>query len=764
MRRPLDKKRTVGFCLGPSHASRWRGHVQDGVVRCGLPANLIFGRAGAPMWSKTLFDRAQVAIDGGARIGVMVGDFRFGNSIALQVPPVPRDEICDGHIAITREALTPTHDTEMLERGMTALRHWHHSFGDKVRYLFWDLFGRQVQDRISGRHIQDGVYRHPVFNYAEVTAALPDLDIIDLAPLLRLPMHEAQRLFIDGSMHPSQIGYLLLNSLLCEGADALPAFRAAVAEVDEVLLALARRAVAAKGGRLVVTGRSVWLDTLMRTLGRNGVARLAEAGLILLPFDHIPGQVPVVRAARVKALEGSAVVVLSAGGGDFAALLANRFDTSAAAWAKIAYLDWETASEPVILARGKAPSLVHGRENPPKAAHLRPLDLAAHMVEQSFRGTPSWTGLCHLLEYIASDAIPVMRPDLAAVDQDQIEAAGFTAPVRDMRGGAVLTHSGIAYLIGGKHSVLKYITGASTPTPQSRQNFFENIAARRKAVEASGVRYGHVIFPDKHSVLTEDFPFQPVHRLGDLYMSDIPAGLAPYVSPALLYPAQALQHHVPPAYSALDTHLTAQGALAVLRMMLARIGIEAGAVLDHVQARIITTINRTGDLGIKFVPSIYQEDMILNPDWPLTELRRPGGFNDGMIDILFNPAATHDKTVLLFGDSFFRGMLKHLSAVFSRVILLRTRFFHPEMLALIKPDVVFTGNAERYLADVAPDSEAFGFELYSEVRQLPALREDAAFLAAWRAVTSPRSTFAQDYFAGLGFASAPISTSPYGGP
>ena len=737
--------------------------MRGGVVRCDLPADQIFGLAGAPMWSKALFNQAQLAVDDGARIGVMVGDFRFGNSIALQVPPVPRDEICDGHIAITRAALTPAHDVEMLERGINGLRHWHHSFGDKARYLLWDLFGRQVQDRISGRHMKDRVYHHPVFNYAEVVAALPDLDIIDLAPLLRLPMHQAQRLFIYGSLHPSQIGYLLLNSLFCEGADALPAFRAAVAEVDDVLQALAQRAVAAKGGRLVVTGRSVWLDTLMRILGRNGVARLAEAGLILLPFDHIPGQLPVDRAARVKALEGSAVVVLSAGGNDLAPNLARSFGTSAAAWANIAYIDWETASESITLARNKkAPSVVHGRENQPKAAHLLTLNLASHMVEQGVLGTPSWTGLCHLLEYIASDAVPVMRPDLALGDQDQIEAAGFTAPVRDMRGGAVLTHSGIAYLIGGKHSVLRYITGASTPTPQSRQHFFENIAARRKAVEACGARYGHVIFPDKHSVLTKDFPFQPVHRLGDLYISDIPAGLAPYVTPALLYPAQALQHHVPPAYSALDTHLTAQGSLAVLRMMLARIGIEAAAALDHVQARIITKINRTGDLGVKFAPPLYQDDLLLNPDWPLTELRRPGEFNDGMVDILFNPAATHNKTMLLFGDSFFRGMLKHLSAVFSRVILLRTRFFHPEMLALIKPNVVFTGNAERYLADVAPDSEAFGFDLYTELRQMPPLREDAAFLAAWRAVTSPGSAFAQDYFAGLGFASAAVSTSPFG--
>lgn len=400
----------LGFCIGPSHAVRWRKHIRAHVVRCALPEDRIFGLGGAPIWSKTLFDQACIAIKHGARIGVIVGDFRFGNSVALQVPPVPRDEICDGHRAINRAAMTPAHDAEMFERGMTALHHWHHSFGDNVRYLLWDLFGRQVQDRLGGRHMQDGVYRHPVFNYAEVVAALPDHDIIDLAPLLRLPMPQAQRLFIDSSLHPSQIGYLLLNNLFFHGHGAAHAFRSAVAEVDEGLQALARRAVAAKGGELVLTGRSVWLDTLSRILGRNGVARLAEVGLTLLPFDRIPGQLPINRAARIKALESSAVVVLSAGGIDLAPNLAHRFGTSTAAWAGIAYLDWETAGRPVILARNTVPLLVHKPQGRPQAPHLLPLKLAAHMVEQGPLGLPSWTGLCHLLDHIASDAVPVTRP------------------------------------------------------------------------------------------------------------------------------------------------------------------------------------------------------------------------------------------------------------------------------------------------------------------------------------------------------------------
>ena len=129
--------------------------------------------------------------------------------------------------------------------------------------------------------------------------------------------------------------------------------------------------------------------------------------------------------------------------------------------------------------------------------------------------------------------------------------------------------------------------------------------------------------------------------------------------------------------------------------------------------------------------------MILDRDWQTTELRSSGGFNDGMIDLLFNPKAAIDRTLLLFGDSFFRMMRKQFSAVFSKVVHLRSRFFHREMVTLISPEYILTGNAERYLSDVQPAQEAPAFSLYPHLRNDDIPPMDPDFLAAWRAVTAP---------------------------
>jgi hypothetical protein len=182
-------------------------------------------------------------------------------------------------------------------------------------------------------------------------------------------------------------------------------------------------------------------------------------------------------------------------------------------------------------------------------------------------------------------------------------------------------------------------------------------------------------------------------------------------------------------------------------MMLATTGIEADHAFSRIRHRIKKFQRWTGDLGNKFTPPLYQEGLLLDPNWPTVELRSSGGFNDGMVDIILSPEGLHDRTLLLFGDSFFRMMLKHLSAVFTRVICLHTRFLHPEMITLIQPDLIFTGNAERFLSNVLPDEEAQAFALYPHRRGSSDLAMDKDFLDAWAAVTAPRSSQAKEFMA-----------------
>ncbi|WP_306602698.1 hypothetical protein [Azonexus sp.] len=719
--------KAIDVVVGPSHSVRWQWHRRDGVVPGSLPAGRILGIGGAPVWSGALYEKTVSALDGAGHFALLVPDFRFGNGIALDVAASSGPLLQDGFLGITPAALTMENDLLMLKRSMDALSLWHERFGERARYVFWCLFARQVHDRLAGKHLGEGRYHHPVFNYDEITAALSDLDIVDLSPLLRRPMHDVRRLFIDTSSHPSQVGYLLLNGLLFDGLDANSAYDRAVATVEADLVALARQIRGWAGKPVLMTGRSVWLDVLMQTLGATGQAKLAEAGLVLIPIDRGPGQLALAEVLRQYPLASCLPVVVSAGGADLSAQLSQLFTTSPDFWCVQPVFDWESATEAAIRSRGETPRFTRIATQLPSLPGAIRLDLPAHAVEQGPLGMPSWSGILAVLQ---------------ALTEKFSAGLGWRT-----EGDVLLTRNNVAFLIGGNHGVLRFATGELTPSAESLAAFSDNIASRVVLARNANFNYLHVIFPDKQSVLSDDFPFTPLHRLGDAYM----ACLNPRLCPHVLWPADQLKLETKSPFLPLDTHMTDHGSLAVLRIMLQAIGMEADGALERIGSRIVRLQRWQGDLGSKFDPPLFQEGLLLEPDWPKIRFRSPGGFNDGMVDIVFNPEAQVDKTVLLFGDSFFRMMLSHLSAVFTRVICLRTRFLHPEMVTLIRPNIVFTGNAERYLSNVSPDTEAQAFALYPHPWGSKDLSDDAGFLAAWAAVTAPYSQRSKQFMIDCGF-------------
>lgn len=400
-----EKIRPACFVIGPSHAIRWSWHVRDGVVSCDLPWQNILGLGGAPIWSKRMFDAASKQVGEGGTLLLMVGDFRFGNAIALAVDKDAAPLFQDGVLGIDATALTPDIDREMLSRGLAGLQSWVDCFGSKARFIFWDLFGKQVFDRLAGRHIANGRYQHPVFNYAEAVAQFPKADIADLAPLLRQPIHEVRRLFIDQGCHPSQIGYVFLNEALCRGRDILAAYRYAVSEVESALFAHARRLAAAKGRPVLITGRSVWLETLAGYMGQSGMERLAGEGLVLAPLVPVAGQPTIAQIMEKVPLNQCAPILLSAGGRDISTDLARAFGTPLAFWYDLPVIDWEEGTKEIITARGEKPRHTYAVGNGRSVAEVITPSLVTHMVEQGPTGMPSWTGIVHLLELIACSAV-----------------------------------------------------------------------------------------------------------------------------------------------------------------------------------------------------------------------------------------------------------------------------------------------------------------------------------------------------------------------
>jgi hypothetical protein len=96
----------------------------------------------------------------------------------------------------------------------------------------------------------------------------------------------------------------------------------------------------------------------------------------------------------------------------------------------------------------------------------------------------------------------------------------------------------------------------------------------------------------------------------------------------------------------------------------------------------------------------------------------PGG-NNGIIDLYFN--LEHIKRsesrpglgrVLVIGDSYGRDIARTLSLMSSEVLFIRTPYMHIEVVDAMKPDLVISENAERYLSAVRSDEDRPVFLLF----------------------------------------------------
>ncbi|ODT60532.1 MULTISPECIES: hypothetical protein [Paracoccus] len=102
----------------------------------------------------------------------------------------------------------------------------------------------------------------------------------------------------------------------------------------------------------------------------------------------------------------------------------------------------------------------------------------------------------------------------------------------------------------------------------------------------------------------------------------------------------------------------------------------------------------------------------------------------GARPLVVSPNADNDRTLLIFGDSFFRMLLPDLSRYWRRIVFCRTQFFHAEMVAAVAPDDILVGLAERYFASTRPDAERPHFLAYPLMLGR-AMAPDPDFPALW---------------------------------
>jgi tetratricopeptide (TPR) repeat protein len=309
---------------------------------------------------------------------------------------------------------------------------------------------------------------------------------------------------------------------------------------------------------------------------------------------------------------------------------------------------------------------------------------------------------------------------------------GCVPRVANVENGVLIGHNNTLFLAEGGHAVLDFATGRRTVPEESYGNFLRNLVQRHRAATSEGAKFQHVIFPDKHSVCTEDFPIEDPILLGVRYLERFPA-LAHYIC----YPRDELRQATRPSFMRTDTHVTDYGTILVCAEIVRRLVGEPQTT--HVSSLIAGTnieADWSGDLGSKLTPP-HSETRTQNPmkwlrNWYHNNLT---GGNNGIIDIYFNNDSVHDKRLVWFGDSFGRSACQFMAYFFREVTFFRTPFFHPEIFDQIRPDYLVTQNAERYLNFVHSDEMRPAFFMYPHLSNL-AYQPGAEFAAAMSAVLS----------------------------
>ncbi|TVU70809.1 hypothetical protein FQP81_17675 [Pseudoalteromonas distincta] len=235
-----------------------------------------------------------------------------------------------------------------------------------------------------------------------------------------------------------------------------------------------------------------------------------------------------------------------------------------------------------------------------------------------------------------------------------------------------------------------FLIGKSKVTATNTNNFIKNISKNHKFCEENKINYAHAIFPCKAVAYRKKF--------AEIGIEINPIASSKHLShQRVFYPK--INNIKEDWYHKTDTHCSYIGYLNILRNLFRIVDMEFPKLEIVIGKRLIT-----GDLGkmcnakdveVDYIKG-FGNNAIVHKFSNIEAL--PG--TSGEIYFTVNDEPIIKKRLLLFGDSFFEGCLDILSNIFEEVCYIRNPFIMQDVALLLKPDIVFTGCAERYLTKV----------------------------------------------------------------
>jgi len=243
------------------------------------------------------------------------------------------------------------------------------------------------------------------------------------------------------------------------------------------------------------------------------------------------------------------------------------------------------------------------------------------------------------------------------------------------------------------------LTGEIRLSEDAVDIFKKNIKRRSECCIERAIFYRHIVFPSKPVVLAEKI-------LG--------VNLSPIVSEKLLldcvmYPIEAYKRADTPFFKT-DTHPSPKGSWEISKLLSKLLNVDLGKP-KYKNSYLLGDLNKM--LGVteleRFEQFVGVEGLHYKV-WDVNNFDTVAGNNE-KIRIIKNPFAKTSKRVLIFGDSFFNFNLNdQLATIFEEIIFIRTANFLYEIVDYISPDVILSGQVERYLPSPVSD-ERYKFPL-----------------------------------------------------
>ena len=258
-----------------------------------------------------------------------------------------------------------------------------------------------------------------------------------------------------------------------------------------------------------------------------------------------------------------------------------------------------------------------------------------------------------------------------------------------------IRESGVLFLYqkGRAQRQFEHFTGQLKINRKSVSNFRNNIKLSSDFAKKNGLPYVHIIYPAKPIV------FEKSLRSAGVNVSSIVE--KEHLMEEVIYPLSHMNEvdH----YEKQGSHNSDLGYFTILQMALRKMAIEIPILKPVTEKKLLVR-----DLArMKGYSEPVEEVLIVGfeglvPYKKFFSISDALDGNSGHIEYYFNGNSAVRQRLLLFGDSFFRGSMRVLSFIFEEVIYISCPYVKPDIARNLNPDVIWTGNAERYLTNV-PD-------------------------------------------------------------